>query len=123
MDLRDAAREQCDFSGIFHSYIHMELSAKVALRRRCRRLLTGHGSSAPPRSRAASHAAVDHELRPCHVVGRVGGEEQHAIRDVLSLSSPAERHPGLATSFGSIGTLRPPDPDSFVQIGVSMTPG
>jgi hypothetical protein len=29
--------------------------------------------------------------------------------------------PALATSFGSIGTLRPPDPDSFVQIGVSMT--
>src|SRR5215471_7025124 len=31
--------------------------------------------SAPPRSRAARHAAVDHELRAGHVAGRVGGEE------------------------------------------------
>jgi hypothetical protein len=30
---------------------------------------------------------------------------------------------GMATSFESIGTLRPPDPDSFVQISVSMTTG
>jgi hypothetical protein len=80
-------------------------------------------ASAPPRSHATGHTAVDHKLRPRHVVGRIGGEEQHAIRDVLSLSSPAERHPALATSLGSIGTLRTPDPDSFVQIGVSMTPG
>jgi hypothetical protein len=81
-------------------------------------------SSTPPRSHATGHAAVDHQLRSRHVVGRFRGEEQHAIRDVLSLSSPAKRHPpALATSFGSIGTLRPPDPDSFAQIGVSMTPG
>jgi hypothetical protein len=26
--------------------------------------------------------------------------------------------PALATSFGSMGTLRPADPDIFVQIGV-----
>ena len=80
-------------------------------------------SSAPPRSCAARHPAVDHKLRPRHVVGRIGGEEQYTIRDVLSLSSPAERHPALATALGSIGALRPPDLDSFVQIGVSMTPG
>jgi hypothetical protein len=80
-------------------------------------------ASAPPRSHATGHTAVDHKLRPRHVVGRIGGEEQYTIRDVLSLSSPAERYPALAISFGSIGTLRPPNPDSFVQIGVSMTPG
>jgi len=52
-------------------------------------------SSAPTRSRATSHPAVNHKLRSRHVVGGVGGEEQHAICDVLSLSSPAERHPGF----------------------------
>ena len=40
------------------------------------------------------HAAVDHELRARHVAGRVGSEEQHAVCDVLRLSSPAERHTG-----------------------------
>jgi hypothetical protein len=35
--------------------------------------------SAPPRSCAASHAAIDHKLRACHVAGRVGGEEQHPV--------------------------------------------
>src|SRR5712671_6157227 len=51
-------------------------------------------ASAPARPCAARHTAVDHKLRPRHVVGRVRGEE-HAVRNVLSLSSPAERRPGF----------------------------
>ena len=73
-------------------------------------------SSAPTRSRATSHPAVNHKLRSRHVVGGVGGEEQHAICDVLSLSSPAERHPGtpgdnepsgfiLTTILGIVGAF------------------
>jgi hypothetical protein len=76
--------------------------------------------SAPPRSCTARHATVDHQFRARHVAGRVRGEEENPVRDILRLSSPAERYPALATSFGSIGTLRPADTGSFVQIGVSM---
>jgi len=80
-------------------------------------------SLAPAWSRATRHSAIDHELSARHITGRVGGEERHAIRDVLSLSSPADCTPTLATSLGSIGTLRRTDTGIFVQIGVSMTPG
>ena len=42
----------------------------------------------------------------------------------MSCACPAHPSgtPALATSFGSIGTLRPADPDSFVEIGVLITP-
>jgi hypothetical protein len=63
--------------------------------------------SAPARSCAARHAAVDHEFRPGHVVGRVRGEEQHSIRDVLRLSSPAQRHPGLGNLVRINGPVGP----------------
>jgi hypothetical protein len=46
-------------------------------------------SSAPVRSCTARHAAVDHQLRARHVAGRVGCEEEHAVRDVVSLPSSA----------------------------------
>jgi hypothetical protein len=36
---------------------------------------------------------------------------------------PAKQYPASATSFGSIGRLRPAETGSFAQIGVSMTPG
>src|SRR6266478_4481262 len=62
------------------------------LRHRATRNAASAPSSAPTWSCATRHAAVDHEFRTRHVVRSVGGEEQHAICDVLSLSSPAERH-------------------------------
>jgi hypothetical protein len=62
-------------------------------------------------------------LRARDLVGGVGGEEQHAICDVLSLPRLPQRHPGLATSLRSIGTLLPAATCVFVQIGVSMTLG
>src|ERR1700760_1514586 len=52
-------------------------------------------SSAPPSSRTARHAAIDHELRTRHVAGRVGSQEEHAVRDILRLASLAERYPGF----------------------------
>ena len=55
--------------------------------------------STPAGSCAARHAAVDYEFRTRHIT------------------------PSLATSCGSIGVLRPVDAGTFVQIGVSMTPG
>jgi hypothetical protein len=63
MDLRDAAREQCDFSGIFHRYIIMGDSAKLAL---CdaAQLTLRQSVSAPPRSSATGLTAVDYQLRP-----------------------------------------------------------
>ena len=80
-------------------------------------------NSAPPRSCTARHATVDHQFRARHVAGRVRGEEENPVRDILHLPSPAGGTPALATSSGSIGTLRPADSGGFVQIGVSMTPG
>jgi hypothetical protein len=56
-------------------------------------------SSTPARSCTARHAAVDHELRTRDVAGRVGGEEEHAIRDILRLASLAERYPGFRNRF------------------------
>ena len=43
----------------------------------------------------------------------------------MSFACPAlpSGTPALANSFGSIGALLPADTGSFVQIGVSMTPG
>jgi hypothetical protein len=87
------------------------------------KLTVRQSGSAPSRSRAGRHATVDHEFRAGHVAGGVRGEEENPVRDILHLPSPAERYPALATSFGSIGTLRPADIGRFVQIGVSMTPG
>jgi hypothetical protein len=60
---------------------------------RCGTFLSSSGSC------ATRHAAVDHEFRPRHVAGRVRGEEQHAVYDVLHRSDPTERHPALAASF------------------------
>src|SRR5260370_32355517 len=58
-------------------------------------------SSAPAMPRAATrHPAVDHEFRPRHLVGRVRGEKQHAVRDVLRLSNPVERYLGLGHHVG-----------------------
>ena len=113
------AREQCDFSGISHSYILWNFPLKSHLLQLSAKL----SPSAPSRSCAACHAAVDHQFRARHVAGRIRGEEQHTVRDILRLPGPSERYPVLATSFGSIGTLLPTDTGSFVQIGVSMTPG
>jgi hypothetical protein len=58
-------------------------------------------NSAPPRFRAARHATVDRQFRARHVAGRVRGEEENPVRDILRLPSPAEWYAG---SFGSIGT-------------------
>ena len=52
-------------------------------------------NSAPPRSRAARHATVDHQFRARHVAGCDGGEEENSVRDVLRLPSPAERYSGF----------------------------
>src|SRR5271163_1710320 len=60
----------------------------------------GRSESAPARSRATGHAAVDHEFRTRHVAGGVGGEEQHAVGDVLCLASSAQRHPGFCHLIG-----------------------
>ena len=60
---------KCEFSGILHRYIIMELSAKVALPDADGAALSRY--SAPSRSRAASHAPVDYQLRAGHVAGRV----------------------------------------------------
>jgi hypothetical protein len=50
-------------------------------------------SSAPARSCAARHAAVNHELRACHVAGGIGGEKEHAVCYILRLPRPAEWYP------------------------------
>ena len=55
---------------------------------------------------ATRHAPVDHEFRPLHVAGRVRGEEQHAVYNVLGLSNPAERHPGFGDLVG-LNSLTP----------------
>jgi len=79
--------------------------------------------SAPAWPCPARHSAVDHQLRARHVVGRLRGEEEHAVCDVLRCPGSPDRTPAWAISFGSSGTLRPAEPAIFVQIGVSMTPG
>jgi hypothetical protein len=76
-------------------------------------------ASAPARSRATCHSAVDHQLRSRHVVGGVGSEEQHAIRDVPPCPALPSGTPALATSLGSIGMLRPSDPDSLPGSNIS----
>jgi hypothetical protein len=78
--------------------------------------------SAPARSSAARHAAIDHQLRACHVAGRVGGEEKNPVRDVLRFASAAERHPSSSYLVRRIGAFVTADAGIFVQIGVSMTP-
>src|ERR1700741_5168167 len=50
---------------------------------------------APPRSRAARHATVDHQFRARHVAGCVRGEEENPVRDILRLPSSAERYSGF----------------------------
>jgi hypothetical protein len=60
---------KCDFSGISHSYITMELSAKVTLRRRLMEL-TGQMSSSASRPR-------DRPAR--QITERSRGEERHTI--------------------------------------------
>jgi hypothetical protein len=80
-------------------------------------------SSAPARRRAPRHTPVDHQFSPRHVAGRVRGEEEHAVRAVLSLSGLPERHPGFGHFVGSIGALLPEETGNLVQIGVSITPG
>src|ERR1700719_425150 len=52
-------------------------------------------NSAPPRSRAARHATIDHQFRAGHVAGGVRGEEKNPVRDVLRLPGPAERYTGF----------------------------
>src|SRR5260370_41218688 len=55
--------------------------------------------SAPSRSRAARHTAVERRFRPGHVAGGVRGEEENPVRDILHLPSPTglppekTRHP------------------------------
>ena len=79
-------------------------------------------NSAPPRSRATRHAPVDHQFRAGHVAGCVRGEEQH-------LRYPAPVQPCRAAlrlwppRSDQLACCRPADTGSFVQIGVSMTPG
>jgi protein-S-isoprenylcysteine O-methyltransferase Ste14 len=64
-----SVREHCEFSGIVHRYITMELSAKVALRRRWKRLILKTVNFGSTGSRAADHSAVDHHLCIRHVAG------------------------------------------------------
>jgi hypothetical protein len=56
--------------------------------------------SAPPRSNAARHTAVNDQFSARHVTGRVRGEEQHPICDVSRLASPAERCSGSSHLVG-----------------------
>jgi hypothetical protein len=107
----------CDFSGIFIEILLWEipLNSHFADAAKTQRYAV---TSAPARSRATSHPAVDYEFRPRHVAGRVGSEEQHSIGDILRLSGPAERHPGSGHLVRSIGALLPVETSIFVQRGV-----
>src|SRR6185436_14690768 len=65
---------------------HLRMLLKLTLR---------PSSSAPPRTCAARHAAIDHELPTGHIAGCGRGEEEHAVGNILRLPSSAERHPGF----------------------------
>src|ERR1700748_429347 len=52
---------------------------------------------APPRSRAARHATVDHQFRARHVAGCVRGEEENPVRALLRPPTSAERRSAFAS--------------------------
>jgi hypothetical protein len=63
----------------------------------------------PPRSCATRHTPVDNELRTRHIVGRVGGEEEHPVRNILRRASPAEWHSGLGHLASATANRSAPD--------------
>jgi hypothetical protein len=72
---------------------------------------------------AAGDAAVDDQLRACHLTGGVGSDKQYTVDDVLRVTGVVERHSGFGDLMGSIGVFCPAEAGILVQIGVLITPG
>jgi hypothetical protein len=79
-------------------------------------------NSAPPRSRAARYATVDHQFRSRHVAGHVGGEEAQPICDILRLPALPNGTPGFGHFVRIDRRIAPDGRRRLCQIAVSMTP-